>query len=59
MGIQATYRDMGEYLLVSIRGQWTETSARRVIEEIKREAEKYHQNRVLPPLVSRMLNMRK
>lgn len=52
MGIQATYQDMGEYLFVSIRGEWTETSARQVIEEIKSEADKYYQTRVLLPLVS-------
>ena len=46
-GMQATYQDMGEYLFVSIRGKWTVTSARRAIEEIKSEAEKYDQSRVL------------
>ena len=51
MGIQATYQDMGQYLSVSIRGKWTEESARRVIEEIKSEAEKYNQSRVLLDLM--------
>lgn len=50
-GIQATYQDRGEYLFASIRGQWTETSARRVIEEIKSEADKYNQSRVLVDLM--------
>ena len=51
MGIQATFQDKGEYLFVSLRGQWTETSARRVIEEIKSEADKYNRSRVLVNLM--------
>jgi hypothetical protein len=51
MDYQATYQNLSEYLFVAIRGQWTEKSARQVIEDIKREAETVHQTRVLLDLM--------
>jgi hypothetical protein len=42
-----TYENLDDYLLVSIRGEWTEYAAKEVIEEIQSKAKSYGKVRVL------------
>ena len=47
MALQATYQNMDGYLLVSVRGEWMDNPAMEIIKNIKSEAERAHQSRVL------------